>query len=159
MRRGSTAIRWSIVSLGIMLLSGWAVAADPSVVVFYEQDCPDCELMKQVLDELTAEHPDLEIARYEIAQPGTMDLWIELLEDAGVEIAEVDLGVPTLFIGEELFLRARAEDEEAVRRAVIRCATEGCPSPLPSPANRWVDLGILLGFAALLALLYLLQGG
>ena len=135
-----------------------AAATDPSIVVFYEEHCPDCEAMDAVLDELLAEHPGLVITHLEIGQPGNLELMTQLLEAYDVDLDVVSLGVPTLFIGDAAFVRARSEDESAVRDAVQECVTHGCRSPLPSPSRGRGDVVVLVAFALLFAALYLVQG-
>jgi thiol-disulfide isomerase/thioredoxin len=147
----------ALVAIVVLGLVGPIAAADPSVLLFYEEGCPDCEAAKHVLDEVSTQYPALEIERLDIQQPGMFELRQELLEAYGVADS-VELFVPTLFVGDEVFDQVRAADQALLRAAVIRCATEGCRSPLPSAPDRRLDTALLLGFVALFATLYLLQG-
>jgi glutaredoxin len=136
-------------------VSAYAATTDPSVVVFHETNCPDCAFIKGVLDELLVEFPDVVVEQYEVSQPGNLELLDTLLTNYGVDLGPV----PILFVGGTAFVHAGEDDVPALRAAIERCATSGCPSPLPSStASRRSDLLLLGAFVALFAVLYFLQG-
>ena len=134
--------------------------AEPTIVVFYEEGCPDCVRMEGFLEGLLTENPSLTIARYEITTPGALDLLQRLGEAYGVSA----LNVPIVFVGEEAIVGVGAGQAEAIRlrTAIEDCLTLGCPSPLArveKPRIPWRDLGVLTGFVALFLLFFFLQGG
>ena len=47
---------------------------DPILVVFYEEGCPSCEEMDELLAGMTIDAPETAIARYEITEPGSLEL-------------------------------------------------------------------------------------
>ena len=145
-----TLLVLAVVSLGVVA----AGTGDPSIVVFYEEGCSACEAMDLYLESLLAEHPQIVVSHYELTQPGNMDLLLGLLDAYGAEIG----AVPILFVGGEAFVSAGEADSEEIVAAVARCATGDCPSPLATPTDRSGDLLMLAAFAALFAILYLLQG-
>ncbi len=130
-----------------------AAAADekPWIVFFFEEGCPDCALVEEVLAGLTAELPESTIARYDIADPETLDLLMELATAYEVEVS----AVPVVFVGGEVVLGAGRAQEFELRNAIGECTIHGCPSPLaraPSLVFRSSLLRLTL-FAVLFALL------
>jgi len=145
-----TLLALAVISLGVVA----AGTDDPSIVVFYEDGCSACEAMDLYLESLLVEQPQILVSHYELTQPGNMDLLLGLLDAYGAEIG----AVPILFIGGQAFVAAGEADSENIVEAIARCATGDCPSPLATPTDRTGDLLMLAAFAALFAVLYLLQG-
>lgn len=147
------------VSLLLLLgLIGWAEAEEPLIVVFYEEDCPDCIRMEGVLEELLSEHPNLTVVHYEINDPGASDLLWRLSSRYGILTTKV----PVIFVGEEAIVGAGRAEEVRLRTAVEDCLLVGCPSPFARPGGMglpWGDLFVLGLFVSLLVLFLLLQGG
>ena len=130
----------------------------PRIVVFYEEDCPDCARMEGSIEDLLAEHPDLAVARYEIGAAGALDLLEDLTERYGIQATNV----PIVFVGDEAIVGAGRSEEIRLRAAIERCLAAGCSSPLShTSALRipWVDLGWIAVFFSAFILLYFLQGG
>ena len=132
--------------------------AEPAIIVFYEEGCPGCFRMENLLVELLAEHPDLAIARHEITSPGALDL----LEQLGAAYGISETNVPIIFVGKEAIVGAGHAEEIRLRAAIDECLSLGCPSPLAHgrrPPIPWKDLGVLVAFAALFSLFLFLQRG
>ncbi len=130
----------------------------PAIVVFYEEGCPDCVQMEGALEELVVGHDELVIVRYEINEPGMMDLLWKLSSHYGV----LATSVPVIFVGEEAIVGAGRAEEFHLRTAVDDCITYGCPSPLAyaeGPGFPRRDLLVLGAFVVLFVLLFYLQGG
>jgi hypothetical protein len=130
-----------------------AVAADgePWIVAFFEEGCPGCAQIEEVLEGLTAELPESAIVRYDVADPEALDLLMELATAYEVDIS----AVPVVFVGDEVVLGAGRAQEFELRNAIGECTIRGCPSPLaraPSLAFRSSLLRLTL-FAVLFALL------
>ena len=129
---------------------------DPVILVFYQTDCPNCELVEELLEGLITDLPTSAVRRYEISEPGSLEL-LALLEKAYEVVAA---SVPAVFVGEEAIIGIDRAQEFALRDAVSRCALQGCPSPLlrvrPEPFP-WHDLLRLAGLGLLLALLAIWQ--
>jgi thiol-disulfide isomerase/thioredoxin len=152
--------RGVVVAILMLALSGsvagvFAAAEDPLVVFFYAEGCPDCVRIKGLLDALLPDLPrgEDDIAAYNVADEGTLDLLAKLESAFGVEI----LSTPVLFIGSGVFT---ADDEPQIMDAITRCAREGCPSPLAAIAPKpfpWGDLVRLTGFALFVVLLAVWQ--
>jgi len=129
----------------------------PTIVVFYEEGCPDCQTMDDILTELVIGHEDLVIARYEINDPGALDLLSELAAHYELPATRV----PIIFVGDEAIVGAGRAEEFRLRAAVDDCATLGCPSPLSYVSEGefpWRDFLILGAFGALFLLFFALQG-
>ena len=103
-----------------------ATSEEPIILVFHEEGCPDCHRMEAVLQELLASYPDLSVARYEITQPGSSELFKSLADRYGVLV----LKVPIIYVGEVAIVGAGRIQEMRLREAVEGCALNGCISPL-----------------------------
>ena len=140
------------VALAVSLAPPAAAADDePWIVVFFEEGCPDCAQIEEVLEGLTSELPGSAIARYDVSDPEALDLLMELATAYEVEVSTV----PVVFVGDEVVLGAGRAQEFELRNAIGECTIHGCPSPLaqaPSLAFRSSLLRLTL-FAVLFALL------
>jgi len=131
--------------------------AQPIIVVFYEEGCPDCVRMDELLEELLTEHPNLTVARYEINAPGASGLLQNIGEAYGISTTDV----PIVLVGEEAIVGAGRAEEMRLRAAIENCVTLGCSSPLARVEKSsipWRDVGVLTGFVALFLLFFFLQG-
>jgi len=152
---------WILSALAALLLAGVlpALAQDgsaPTAVVFYEEGCPSCAALDELLAALEPDLPESAILRYEINAPGAFDVLTALSAAYDVEVDTV----PVVFIGDEAIVGSDRVAEFALRAAVGECATLGCPSPLEriQPTEfPWGDVLTLAGLAALFLLLLLLQ--
>ena len=131
---------------------------EPTIVVFYEEGCPDCIRMDELLEEALIEHPDLRVSRYEINAPGALNLLKRLGEAYGVSAPNV----PIIFVGEEAIIGAGRAEEMHLRTAIEDCLALGCSSPLAQGQKPfivpWGDVVVLAAFFALFFLFYFLQG-
>lgn len=126
------------------------------VIVFYEEGCPSCAAVEELLEALAPDLPPFSIRRYEIEDPESFELLTALAEAYEVEVATV----PVVFVGDEAVLGADRAAEFALRAAIGDCAVVGCPSPLERirpPESPWRDLLKLAGYAVLLLVLLLFQ--
>jgi len=144
----------------ISLLASPSFAAqpegNPAIVVFYEEGCPGCETVEELIGELAADLPPSSIVRYEISDPNAFDLLTRLA--AAFEI-EFD-SVPVVFVGEEAIVGSGRSAEFGLRAAIGDCVVRGCPSPfdrIRPPPFPWADILKLVAFVALVALLAVLQ--
>ncbi len=133
-----------------------SVTVEPSIVVFYEEGCPGCELMEGFLSELVVGHENLGIVRYEINEPGTWDLLSILSVHYSVSAASV----PIIFVGDEVIVGTGRAEEIHLRTAVGDCVSRGCPSPLTYAEGKgfpWRDSLVLGAFASLFLFFFILQ--
>jgi len=140
-----------LAALGLVAVASPASGQEPWIVVFYEDGCPDCAQIEELLGGLTAELPESAIVRYDISDPTSLDLLMELARAYEVDVSSV----PAVFVGDEAVLGAGRAQEFELRNAIGECTVHGCPSPLarsPSLAFRSSILRLAL-FAALFALL------
>jgi len=147
------------LGLALLLLAGGvAYAADPLVVVFHLEGCPDCAFMQTVLDGLVADHPDLTIAYHEFSEAGASDLLSHLLQADGATAESF----PVIFVGQNApIVGAGRAQELALREAVAACLSGSCASPMTraaGPPIAWGDLLIVAGFLVLLLLFSFMQG-
>jgi glutaredoxin len=137
-----------------ILLAIPAVAAtgeEPWIVVFFEEGCPDCAQVEELLEGLTSELPASATVRYDIAEPEALDLLMELAVVYEVETSSV----PVVFVGDNVIVGAGRSQEFELRNAIGECTIHGCLSPLsrvPSLVSRASLLRLTL-FAVLFALL------
>ncbi len=156
MRKRTLAV---VLGVALLLLAGGVVyAADPLVVVFHLEGCPDCAFMQTILDSLAADHPDLTIAYHEFSEPGASDLLSHLLQAYGTTAESF----PVIFVGQNApIVGAGRAQELALREAVAACLSQSCASPMThaaGPAIAWGDLLIVAGFLALFLLFSFMQG-
>jgi glutaredoxin len=150
MRRIAGLLMLAVLTLGSALPLA-AARDEPWIVVFFQEGCPDCARVEELLEGLTSELPAAAIVRYDISDPEALDLLTELAEAYGVETSSV----PVVFVGDEVVLGAGRAQEFELRNAIGACTVRGCPSPLeraPSVAFRASLLRLTL-FAVLFALL------
>jgi len=132
--------------------------AQPVIVVFYEQDCPDCARMEKSIEGLLAERPDITVARYEISAPGALELLGNLSEAYGIEATTV----PIIFaVGEAIVGAGRAEEMQ-LQSAIKPCLAGDCASPLARLGSLhipWEDVGWVAIFLSVFFSLFCLQQG
>jgi len=150
---------WMILVLALAfgaIAANASDTAEPMIVVFYEQGCPDCDVIEGLIRELAIDLPTSAIETYGITEPGALDLFIALAAAYDIEADRV----PTVFVGDEAIVGAGRAVEFSLRAAIGTCTVRGCPSPLDRirPAGLpWSDVLRLAAIAALLALLIVLQ--
>jgi cytochrome c biogenesis protein CcdA/glutaredoxin len=76
------------------------VGASTTLVFFHETGCPHCAHTEAFLESILPEYPDLEIQRYELNDPGSLDLLDKLLDAYDVEIGSV----PMIFVGDVAYI-------------------------------------------------------
>jgi hypothetical protein len=148
----------AVVSMALSQVQSGPETAQPEIVVFYEENCPDCVRMEGSIEELLAEHPDTAVARYEIGAPGALDLLGDLSAEYGIEATNV----PIIFVGEDVIVGAGRAEEMRLRTAIGKCLAAGCPSPLTRMDTLhipWADLGWIAVFLSVFLVFFFLQGG
>ncbi len=146
----------AVVAFALLGAAAEAPAGMPLVLVFYEEGCPDCAIMEELLEGLATDLPPDAVQRIEISEPGALDLLARLEAAYDFESSTV----PILFVGDHAIIGAGRTQEFALRDAVGRCATSGCPSPLQRIRGGmlpWLDLAELALVAALAIVASLLQ--
>lgn len=144
----------AFVAVALTVGLGAVAVADPTVVVFTQEGCPDCERMKPVIEELAAAYPSLGFRTISDSDPDAMRLW-SLAASYGV----LPSHFPVIFVGRTAIVGASRENELRLRNAVAECASAGCPSPLPlqeAPRVPW-RAALIVG-AAVVLLLFVLFG-
>ncbi len=148
-----------VIAFALSLLAPSAIAVEPEapmIVVFYEEGCPDCNLIEELIAELVLDLPSSAIERYEIAEPGALDLFNSLAAAYGIEADTV----PTVFVGDRAIIGGGRSAEFALRDTIGTCAVRGCPSPfdrIRPPEFPWADVLRLGALAGLLVLLIIAQ--
>jgi len=154
--RGPTLLALSLILLFTVAVSGADAETDPLVLVFYEEGCPSCELVEELIAALAPDLPASSIRRYEISEPESFELLTRLAAAFEVEFETV----PVVFVGEEAILGAGRAAEFALRAAIGDCVSPGCPSPLDRirpPSFPWSEVLRLGAFIGLLIFLVALQ--
>ena len=116
-------------ALCIFLLPTAVVSApsDPIVIVFYEDGCPSCEEMDELLTGMMIETPEAAIVRYEITEPESFKLLADLATAYDIEIPSV---VPIVFVADDVVIGMGRTQEFALRNAIGDCLSIGCESPI-----------------------------
>lgn len=129
----------------------------PIVILFYEEGCPQCVQIEEVLDALKSELPEGAIARYEIGNPESRTLFRKLQKAYEIDVSNV----PVVFVDDRAIIGAGLSRELELTDAIGDCITGACASPLdrvPPDVFPWRDaleLGLLLSLILLLVLLQL----
>jgi hypothetical protein len=120
---GAACLAWCLLGA----LCGHAASSDPLVVVFYEEGCPSCEEMEQLLDGMMIDAPDTAMVRYEIMAPGSLELLTSLCRAYGIDVPTT---VPIVFAGEDVVVGMGRTQEFTLRNAIGDCLSSGCESPV-----------------------------
>ena len=146
----------ALVLLLFAAITTSAADAPPMILVFYEEGCPSCIEIEELLVGMTTDLPDSAVVRYEINEPGVIQLLGSLEAEYGVESNTV----PVVFVGDIVVIGSGQEQEFKLRDAISRCEMYGCPSPLDrvlTPASLRADLLRIALFAGVFLLLLLWQ--
>lgn len=108
-------------------ISAVSDTSDPIIVVFYEEGCPGCVEMEELLVGMTVDAPETAIARYEIHEPESRDLLIALAQAYDIEVPST---VPIVFAGEDIVIGMGRTQEFSLRSAIGDCLSRGCESPI-----------------------------
>lgn len=127
----------------------------PIVLFFYQEGCPSCVAVDELLTALSSDLPPSALRRYEISDPKAAKLLAKLEQAYGIEEASV----PIVFVGDDVIVGAGAAQEFKLRDTIGHCVTIGCPSPLERirPPITIDDLLRLSMFAVLLGILAIWQ--
>lgn len=153
-----------LAALSLLLVTSFPTRAQdedlPVIVVFYQEGCPDCLLIEELIEGLAYDLPPSAIRRYEITARGSMSVLRQLEAAYGIDSA---IGtVPIVFAGDSVVVGAGRPQEFQLRNAIGDCVTVGCSSPLAriqSTAFPWKDvmeIALLAGLVVLFALLQFL---
>ncbi|OFV67976.1 MAG: cytochrome c biogenesis protein, transmembrane region [Candidatus Syntrophoarchaeum caldarius] len=102
-----------IVSLLIPIIA----AAQPVIEInyFYGKDCPHCQALNPIIDEIEADHPNLVIHRYEVYYNDTnYEIFDEFRDRYGIKVG----GVPVIFFN-DTYLSGDITKEE-IEREIAR---------------------------------------
>jgi len=119
------------VTLTIFLVPVTATAtpsSDPIVIVFYEDGCPSCIEMEELLEGMLIETPETAVVRYEITEPGSFELLASLAKAYDIDIPS---SVPIVFVADDVVIGMGRTQEFTLRNAIGDClTTETCESPI-----------------------------
>ncbi|MCK5828429.1 hypothetical protein KAH43_07900 [Candidatus Bipolaricaulota bacterium] len=118
-------------TLTIFLVPITAVAtssSDAIVIVFYEDGCPGCIEMDELLTGMLIEAPETAVVRYEITEPGSFELLASLAKAYDMDIPST---VPIVFVADDVVIGMGRTQEFTLRNAIGDClTTETCESPI-----------------------------
>jgi cytochrome c biogenesis protein CcdA len=127
--------------IALLLLSATCLNLAPSLaqgakpvdlVLFYGRGCPHCAAMQDFLQMMREKYPTLRLRQYEVYFSAANDRLFERMAHAyRVEI----LGVPTAFLGPQVFAGYADEMRPEFEAAIRRCIAQGCESPLTRVAG------------------------
>ena len=124
------ALTASLMALCILLLLPLVVfsaPADPILVVFYEEGCPSCEELDELLEGMTIDAPEGAIVRHEITEPGSMELLASLAKTYDIDIPST---VPIVFVADDVVVGMGRTQEFTLRNAIGDCLSVGCETPM-----------------------------
>ena len=116
-------------TLVVFLLSTAVMSApsDPIVIVFYEDGCPSCEEMEELLVGMMVEASETAVVRYEITETDSLTLLSSLSKAYDIDVPTV---VPIVFVGDDVVVGMGRTQEFTLRNAIGDCLSVGCESPL-----------------------------
>ncbi len=94
-----------------------------TIYLFYGEECPHCHEEMEFLKTIETEFPDLNIMKYEVWHNEENNaLFMQMVEDKKVS----SLGVPALFVGEELIIGYSSEETtgQEIRSAILKLMGE-----------------------------------
>jgi len=130
-----------ILLVVLLLIASSSLGAAPSLaqqarpvdlVMFYGRGCPHCAAMRDFLQTMQAKHPELRVHAFEVYFNRDNDLLFERMANAYK--VKID-GVPTTFIGKQVFPGYADEMQPRVEAAIRQCLAQGCESPLTRVAG------------------------
>ncbi len=87
--------------------SGHTENCDKTIYVFFGAECPKCQALKNYLNEMKKDHPEIEIRLYEVWHSNeNLDLFKQKAADHSTEAK----AVPTVFIGHQTFVGYASDD-------------------------------------------------
>ncbi|MBU0535396.1 MAG: hypothetical protein KKE20_00385 [Nanoarchaeota archaeon] len=114
----------SLVVLSLMILLPIFVSAQEKteVYIFERAGCIHCANIDVFLDGLSSEY-DFEIKSYDITDPKNAEYLQKLAISYGIEVQ----GVPTVFIGDQVFVGDASSTKEAIKERITSCSGSVCP--------------------------------
>ncbi len=105
-----------------------ACAGKPiTLYLFWGEGCPHCKQEKELLGELKARYPDLDIKAFETrSNKKYVELYMLMAKAYGVD----PLGVPGTFLGERAWVGFNPSIAQSIEDEVARCAEIGCDDPI-----------------------------
>jgi glutaredoxin len=125
--------------LTIVVIPLAAADADPWIVLFSEEGCPDCTQVEELLAGLILELPKTTLVRYDISDPEALDLLMDLAHAYNIDASTL----PVVFVGDEAVVGAGRTQEFALRNAIGTCTMQGCRSPLERTASAIFRVSLL----------------
>ncbi|MFC2079014.1 hypothetical protein ACFLSZ_03440 [Candidatus Bipolaricaulota bacterium] len=124
----------STLTVALLLICGvatsmhsYAADSDPIIIVFYEEGCPSCEQMEELLAGMTIDVQESAVARYEITEPESIGLLTALAKAYKIEVPST---VPIVFVAEDVIVGMGRTQEFSLRNSVGDCLSLGCESPI-----------------------------
>ena len=116
-----------VLVFGGIIQVGLAKESNSDVVLFYGRGCPHCSKSIGFLEEIEKKYPDANIYEYEIYfEKENIPLFQKIAEAYNTDIKSV----PTIFIGNHVFVGFNNDIGNEIEQAVIECLEIRCISPL-----------------------------
>lgn len=99
------------------------------VFLFYGQGCPHCAQAEKFLKTLKKNYPNLTIKEFEVYfNQENRSIYFALANAYKINVTEVP--VPAIFIGEKYFIGYSSYVGSQIKREIIKCSSQKCPSPI-----------------------------
>lgn len=115
------------------------------MVLFYGRGCPYCAAMREYLAGRVAQNPQIRLDEREIYFDADN---VALFEKLAAAYDTTISGVPTLFVGDRVFVGFAEEMEPEINASIDACIADGCPSPLDRLSSATGPLTPTLTFTA-----------
>lgn len=102
-----------------------AVDPDADLVLFWGDGCPNCAAEKEWLETVEVQHPDIQIAQYEVwGDAANQDLFAQEAQRLGFEAGSV----PTTIVGERVWIGWTDQIEQDLAGAIATVENGGAPT-------------------------------
>jgi thiol-disulfide isomerase/thioredoxin len=103
------------------------------LIFFYSDTCPHCHKENLFLENIASKYPNLTIEKYEISEPGAVEMLYSLASEHDFK----PRGVPVTFIGIDYFIGYDSDKTtgKEIEKAIVTCLTEHVTQCEPTNKN------------------------
>ncbi len=112
-----------LIAFGAAVMPVRAQDNPPRIYFFWGDGCPHCADAKPVMRELIEKYPGTELYLYEVWY---VDENQQFFNDMAASIGQKPQGVPTIFLGDKVWVGWNEQIEQELEQEISRCLAGGC---------------------------------